>query len=549
LTDAALIQSLIATGAISGDKAANVQERNALYQQLAGLQKNADSNAPFGTSGGIPTGGVGVSQSEVVQLLKLLREDPKGGLNFGALGGKDLEKVATIILKLKGVFPELQKAGDDAIKQGIVQFLLSAGVSSDELAAKLSYARKALQDLGDTAEEADAAQQRLDAARTDALNKYAQRNAALQAGSNSGQYDKNAAGLATLKQQSKEAYDAEIKLINTITGLSTPAYQELQNQVSQLTGLENASTISKEQLSAAFIDNAIAMGLNAEQIKKIQKELDKLIQYSAVLNNLKTRFRIIATMDARQALATLKALRAAIAASAKAGQGAPGAYHPTAGQLSTGLGPLDAAISQLQDVVNGIDTSVDTINNALGKGKGSNLGSAGGGASAAKAAAKAGYDVSTIDLPEEIANAMNRAALIQEAIRRAKELQKSIPGAGKEAKNDIVELLKGTQNILEVRGVKDDLLRKSLEELAAIEKKRLDFETKADTIRRIRIGSASFAAIANVPVNSTSGVSLGGPQGPINVTLNLNGTVLTPAQLAQFADLVASALKRQIANG
>lgn len=162
---------------------------------------------------------------------------------------------------------------------------------------------------------------------------------------------------------------------------------------------------------------------------------------------------------------------------------------------------------------------------------------------------KQGIDVSNIDLSKEIADAPNRSSIIQEAIKRARKLQGQIPGENKEASNDVVELLKGTQRILEVRGVKDDYLRKALEELTDVEKKRLDFETKADTIRRIRVGGADFSAIANVPVNTQTGVSLGGSQGPINITLNLNGTVLTPAQFGQFANLVASSLKRQIALG
>ncbi len=183
----------------------------------------------------------------------------------------------------------------------------------------------------------------------------------------------------------------------------------------------------------------------------------------------------------------------------------------------------------------------------VGNYSGSGGSSGGGGGSASRAAQ--GPDVSTIDIPDAIATAYNRDALIQEAIRRAKALQATIPGAAADAKNDIVEILKGTQNILEVRGVKDDLLRRALEELADIEKKRLEFETKADTIRRIRIGNGGFAAIANVPVNSQTGVSVGGPGGTINLNLSVNGQILTPAQLTQMADLVAAALKRQIANG
>jgi hypothetical protein len=162
--------------------------------------------------------------------------------------------------------------------------------------------------------------------------------------------------------------------------------------------------------------------------------------------------------------------------------------------------------------------------------------------------AKATLDTSTLDLPDAIANASNRSALVQEAIKRARALQAKIPGANKEASNDVVELLKGTQRILEVRGVKDDLLRKALEELAAIEQKKLEFDTKADMLQRIRIGSGSFAALANVPLNSTTGVSVGNPNN-ITVTLNINGQILTPAQFNDLANKIGSIIYRSAKTG
>lgn len=193
--------------------------------------------------------------------------------------------------------------------------------------------------------------------------------------------------------------------------------------------------------------------------------------------------------------------------------------------------------SSVQDAIKQIENLFKQLGGITGKD--THLGSKSG-------STKAGPDVSELDLPDEIANATDRSALIQEAIKRARALQHQIPGADKEGKNDIVELLKGTQRILEVRGVKDDFLRKALEELAAIEKKRLEFDTKADTIQRIRVGSGSFAALANVPLNSQTGVSVGSPQGPITVNLNLNGQLLTPAQFSQLADQIGAAIKRQI---
>jgi len=209
---------------------------------------------------------------------------------------------------------------------------------------------------------------------------------------------------------------------------------------------------------------------------------------------------------------------------------------------------LASALAELQKIGN----QGSTVKSIYADGGGTNAykppstSSSSKGSKGSSAAAN-GPDVSTLDLPEEIALAANRNALIQLAIKNAKRLQGQIPGATKEGSNDIVELLKGTQRIIEVKGIKDDLLRKALEELADIEKKRLEQETKADSIRRIRVGAGSFAAIANVPLNSRTGVSVGGQNG-VNVTLNLNGSVLTPAQFAQFADMIGASIKRQLSQ-
>ena len=81
-----------------------------------------------------------------------------------------------------------------------------------------------------------------------------------------------------------------------------------------------------------------------------------------------------------------------------------------------------------------------------------------------------------------------------------------------------------------------------------MKKKRLDQETKADTIRRLRFSGGDISAIASIPVNSITGAAVGSANGPINVTLNLNGTVLTPAQFSQFANQIGAAIKKQLAT-
>ena len=415
----------------------------------------------------------------------------------------------------------------------------------DDLGIDFTYLGKAGADgLGLISEEAATALEDLDKVKQSLESSYAEKSGNLRAQFQGGDISK-----ADYDAQAKQL-DALAAAVSNVTArwgelitLDFSSYNEqidaFEQSLTTIPGLQDAVGLSGDQLLERLFSLAETYGLTGKEVDKLGGKLVALGKTLQQLNGIKAYFHLAASVDTAKALATLKAMRNIIAAG---GEG-----DHTGGDTSK----LDAAIAQLSALQNTKDIGSDIKDifyNAKGSGGVGNAKTGGGGAGSSKAGAKANPpDVSTIDVPDAIANAYNRDALIQEAIRRAKKLQSTIPGAAKDAKNDIVEILKGTQNLLEVRGVKDDLLRKALEELADVEKKRLEFETKADTIRRIRVGSGSFAAIANVPVNSTSGVSLGGANN-VNVTLNLNGTVLTPAQLAQFADLVASAIKRQIAN-
>jgi hypothetical protein len=554
LTDQARIQALGSIGALRGEDLKNATLRNQLGIQLQSLLGNADAprtpqdRAALGPQATYDVR-VGIDQEQVRDLIKEITETADGEINIKAFDGDELEKVGETLLRLKEIFPEISAQGEQALQRGIIEMLLEGGVEAQTLEEELGHIPGVLEAISDeAAEAAEELKKAFQGARDEALNSLAQRNAALQAGENSGQYEDNAAGLAALKDQSQQAYDSQIALINAIEGLNSKALPELQAQLANVVGMENATILSSDQLSAAFINNALDAGVSAEGIVKLQGKLLTLIDVMDRISKLRVKFTIKGEVftDVSQHIAALKIYQKATAAALKNN---PFIGPTTGGVTSSAFKELNEAIAELEGLSGELDNLTGGINKTIGSGTGSSFGQLPKSGSGSSAASKAsGPDVSTLDLPEEIANAMNRAALIQEAIKRAKELQAKIPGASKEAQNDIVELLHGTQHILEVRGVKDDLLRKALEELAEIERKRLEFETKADTIRRIRVGAGSFAAIANVPVNTKTGVSLGGAEGPINISLNLNGTVLTPAQLAQFADLVASALKRQLAS-
>lgn len=363
---------------------------------------------------------------------------------------------------------------------------------------------------------------------------------------NSAQYEKTKAAIDAQRVAVITLSDALDEAANKGGESFVQALKDISGGLETIPGLENATSLSGDQLIAQLLKIADTMGLTKDQTDKLKTAVLGLIKTAALIDQIKAQLSITANVgglkELKTLLNTMKVVLIAGAAATSVLGGSPGSGYQSALSL---INASLAQISSFESATGGANYEQqlqNLISGASGTGGSS-------GSKKKKTTAGSGPNVSTLDLPTEIANSVNRNALIQEAIKRARALQSTIPGATKDAKNDIVELLKGTQNILEVRGIKDDFLRKALEELADIEKKRLDFETKADTIRRIRVGAGSFAAIANVPVNSTTGVSLGGPEGPINITLNINGTVLTPAQLAQFADLVGAAIKRQIANG
>jgi hypothetical protein len=374
----------------------------------------------------------------------------------------------------------------------------------------------------------------------DAAQKLAELQAQHQAGDFKGQenvYKRQVDQLNEIIQSANQVTSAYEDLAGQIPDLDSEM-QAFASSLTGINGLQDAQNLTTDQLIARLFNLANTYGLTGQQVDTLADKMIALIGTLKTISAIKAQFGISAKVDVRAAILALKALKA----SAQTVYDQYGHYIAGA-SIPPGI---DEAIRQLEAAQNIQSDFGSSVGSTYHSGGGGSFYKPSGGGKGSKKGA--GLDVSTLDIPEEILNASNSSALIQEAIKRARALQGKIPGASKEAKNDVVELLKGTQRILEVRGVKDDLLRKALQELADIEKKKLEFETKADTIRRIRVGAGDFAAIANVPVNSKTGVSLGGANGPINVTLNINGTVLTPAQLAQFADLVAAALKRQIAN-
>lgn len=147
----------------------------------------------------------------------------------------------------------------------------------------------------------------------------------------------------------------------------------------------------------------------------------------------------------------------------------------------------------------------------------------------------------------EAAGQLNVAELVKKSYADALKLQAQVPGATKENAKDIVVIFDGLKRVMTARGVAEEFLTKAIDENTS--QLKIQNESKADTIRRIRVGSGDFAAFANVPLNTKTGVSVGSPTGPISINLDINGQLLTPAQFTQWANQIAAALKAAIAAG
>lgn len=370
-----------------------------------------------------------------------------------------------------------------------------AGADIEGLVPKIGAASAAFDDFFESLKSGS------DTVLSDLSTKLLDLQASFQAGDiNAKDFEKQRKALLS-QVDALNAFNAQFDKSTEVGKAFAENYDKILPILSKLPGFLDATTWSADNFTQKLFDVIFKLGLTGAQTEEVIK---RLVALALVMDKIDG---LVATITV---------------------------------QLKTVVGPQTRKEKELANLeTGGINSIWKEIEAWLKKGKPPSSGRGGGG----------GPNVGLLDLPEEIANAVNRDALIKEAIKRATALQSKIPGATKEAKNDIVELLQGTQRILEVRHVKEELLRKALEELADIEKKKLDFETKADTIRRIRVGAGDFSAIANVPMNAATGVSVGGPQGPITVNLGISGQILTPAQFDQLANKIASYLKRQIAAG
>lgn len=298
-------------------------------------------------------------------------------------------------------------------------------------------------------------------------------------------------------------------------------------QLGKIHGLEGINLLDQNAILPALVDRAQKMGLNGKQIQKLMTDYLAFLNVSKQLSDVKVKFSAQANLPTAQFVTYLKAQRAVLMASLLTAKGADRRnIMSTINAITGGIAAIGAAGNIASDLASGSGTS---------------FGGTGSGGSS--------KTPGLVDVPAEfLLPGQNTSSLINQAVANAKSLQSKVPGANKDNAGQILEILNGTKILLKTNGLGQEYLTKAMDELTAQIKKQNDLLTKADAMKQIRVGAGSFAAIANVPINSTTGVSVSGSGGTagVNVILNLDGSALTPAQFDQLANKIVATLK---ANG
>ena len=312
--------------------------------------------------------------------------------------------------------------------------------------------------------------------------------------------------------------------LDAIFQQNTDIVPVLQEQLGSLAGMESILHGKTEDTGIAILDMARTMGASGTQINGIIDTLIKLAtalqlieDTPAIVLDITTRITAESNLvGAAPEVAALKdqasADKAAAAKAVKEVQN----YYKSIQQEVLGGGP--------------INTKIDTPKTPK--------------------AAPALVVPSTVEIPQQwIDTKMNIMDTMNKAIAWAKKYEAAIPNATAASKGDVVAVMEGNTRVLLKVGLSADALSKGMAAQTDAIKANTDVLTKADTIRRIRVGAGDFAALANVPTNAASGVSVGSPQGPITISLNITGQVLTKAQMDQLGNAVAAGFGNQISGG
>jgi hypothetical protein len=559
----AIVQARTALGMLQGEAATNAAGRQSIGADLQAymssgsiekyIQQQWQSFAQMPHGENAVYNGPTV-ESETNKISKLLfGEGGKGGFltntdQYGNTGPNSLKvteenakAVFDEVMKLDPAFKDL--AGNtDMYNAAVWKYFHMNGI---EIASLEEAAKK----MGDIWADEKAA---MDEATNGAKSSLYSDLMSLQARKQGGEFTSSNAKEQSQLTASFSAQESQIKsLISTYDSLNAifkdnaGNLESIRGALSQVNGLQGIQYAELTALVPALMNYAQTMGLSATQIIKYRDYITELIKSLNTLDGIKVTFGISA-LGTREALAALKVLQIAATIESMMATNPISKAIARAKLLTinTYVGAAESAAARAQSASTGIAST-------LGSGKGSSFGnipssSGGSGGGGGGSYNKPGL----LDIPDEFKQDANRTVsqLIALSIKNARALQHKIPGEDKANKNAIVAILDGTKKLKQTKGVGEEYLRRAMEELTAQIKKQNDLLAKADTIRRIRVGAGDFAAMANVPVNKTTGISMGGANGPINVTLNLNGTVLTPAQFSQFADMIAASLKKQLAT-
>lgn len=224
-------------------------------------------------------------------------------------------------------------------------------------------------------------------------------------------------------------------------------------------------------------------------------------------------------------------------------------------ELSAARRYAQNAISSGADAQKQIDAILDSITNLVsGFGTGTaafgNLpkisGSGGGGSTKAPKALPAPQLFDLGDLPRD---------QLEKALKLAFQLQASIPGATAAAKNQTLNIIKDAAFLKQVRGLDDQLLRKTIERLIDVEQARLDLERqRAQFLQNVVVNQGPLSSLITQPSTFganggfLSGTGLNGPSGGV-ITINIgtiSGQSLTKEQIAK---LVYEAFTKALAQG
>jgi len=424
--------------------------------------------------------------------------------NTGAMTADEAKMLFGVIAELD---PALVNAQKNTAEYGemVYQYFKKAGFEIDGLR---DPARQLAEDFATLREEIDASVISGKQALYDEL-------VTLQAQKQGGEFKKEPQ-LFTGQKEQVEALITAYTELGVAFNQNVAILPQLRDSLGSVKILQGLLLTDVNNLLPSLLGLADRMGLTGKAVDKLKDYIKALIGAVTILNAMpdtiiKIRVQMTTAIKSGSMFDVINAARDAASAI-----GAASAAQKTQASALAAIEKLFA--------------------NAGGTSFGASTGGGGGGGTKAP--------IGSIDLPKEWKNqATPVKALVQQAVEWAKKYQAAIPGEDKEHKKDLVAVMMGNTRVLLQRGIAEEYLKKAIDALTDEMKKAND---TADMVGRIRIGAGDFAAMANVPFNSKTGISVGGEGNAMAVNVNINGQILTPAQMDQLADHIAAALRPKL---